>query len=71
MNKEENAYIKPRIGIRVSHNGKKGVILQSGKDLPLYLRTGKEGDGPFYGVSYYESEYVWYNYKNISNIINQ
>ncbi len=63
--------MKPRIGIRFNHEDKEGVILQSGKDLPKYLQTGEEGDGPFFGVSYPNSEYVWYNYKDINNILNK
>jgi hypothetical protein len=63
--------MKPRIGIRFSHEDKEGIILQSGKDLPKYLQTGKEGKGPFFGVSYPDSEYIWYNYEDIYNIINK
>jgi len=63
--------LRPRIGIRFIHKDKEGVILQSGKNLPLYKRTDKEGTGPFFGVSYPNSEYIWYNQKDISEILKQ
>jgi len=60
--------MEPRIGIRFEHKDKEGVILQSGKDLPKNQQTGKEGDGPFFGVSYL-NEYVWYNNEDMKEIL--
>jgi hypothetical protein len=62
--------MKPTIGIRFTYDSKEGVILQSGKELPPYLKTGKEGSGPFFGVSYPDNEYVWYNHEDISKVLN-
>ena len=59
---------EPRVGIRFTYGDKVGVILQSGKDLPPYLQTGEEGDGPFFGVSYL-NEYIWYNKKDMMEVL--
>jgi|TARA_R110000803_G_scaffold43461_1_gene92700 hypothetical protein len=67
----DNNNMRPRIGISFNFNDKEGIILQSGKNLPPYLQTGEEGEGPFYGVSYPNSEYIWYNYEDIYNILNK
>jgi hypothetical protein len=67
----ENKNMKPRIGLRFTHDDKECVILQSGKNLPLIKQTGEEGEGPFFGVNYPNNEYVWYNYVDISKLLNQ
>jgi hypothetical protein len=67
----DNNNMRPRIGISFNFNDKEGIILQSGKNLPLYLQTGEEGEGPFYGVSYPNSEYIWYNNKDINKVLKQ
>tara|TARA_R110000803_G_scaffold41987_1_gene90143 strand:+ start:2399 stop:2599 length:201 start_codon:yes stop_codon:yes gene_type:complete len=58
-----------RIGSRFTYNGKEGVILQICNKLPKHHNRENE-TGPFYGVHYEESNYVWYNEQELIKIIN-
>ena len=57
-----------RIGVTFGEYKNKGVILQSCKTLPKNYKRQNEV-GPFYGVSYESGEYVWYNQKEIDQIL--
>jgi len=58
----------PRIGISFGEYKDRGVILQSCKNLPKHHKRELE-IGPFYGVSYESGKYVWYNIKEIVELL--
>lgn len=57
-----------RIGITIGEYENKGIILQSCKTLPKHHKRQYEV-GPFYGVSYESGKYVWYNQREIEELL--
>jgi len=58
------------IGLRITHDNKDGVILQTCNKLPKHHNREKEV-GLFYGVHYEECNYTWYNEQELIKILNQ
>jgi hypothetical protein len=57
------------IGFRFSLDGVEGVVLQSWRTLPKHHKRDNE-KGPFYGVLFEDSKYIWYNEKELKKLIN-
>jgi|TARA_R110000772_G_scaffold156259_1_gene267367 hypothetical protein len=58
-----------RIGTTFGEYGDRGVILQYCKVLPKHHKRENEV-GPFYGVNYESNKYVWYNQKEMIELLN-